>query len=417
MLISKETYALAQQVEHRCTNLFEQIDRISQQNAEKLLEAFQTNRVSATHLVGTTGYGYDDLGRDTLDRIFAQVFGAEAGLVRSQFVNGTHTITCALMGILRPGDLVISAFGPPYDTLLGVIGVTGNAPGNMLEMGIRYHQVDMTEALRPDLPGIIHAVQMPGAKLLMIQRSRGYSVRDALTVGEIGEIITAAKSANPEILELVDNCFGEVVETFESTQAGADIMAGSLIKNPGGGLAPTGGYIVGRTDLIEAAAMRLTCPGIGRECGCSQDINRLLYQGFFMAPHVTAQAMKTAVFCAAVMEELGYITAPAADAVRGDIVQTVEFGKPELLRAFCRGIQMGAPVDSYVTPEPWAMPGYEDQVIMAAGAFVQGASIELSADGPMRPPYMAYLQGGITYESGRLGVLLALEQLRRAQLC
>ncbi len=417
MLISKETYALAQQVEHRCTNLFEQIDRISQQNAEKLLEAFQTNRVSATHLVGTTGYGYDDLGRDTLDRIFAQVFGAEAGLVRSQFVNGTHTITCALMGILRPGDLVISAFGPPYDTLLGVIGVTGNAPGNMLEMGIRYHQVDMTEALRPDLPGIIHAVQMPGAKLLMIQRSRGYSVRDALTVGEIGEIITAAKSANPEILVFVDNCYGEFVETIEPTQAGADIMAGSLIKNPGGGLAPTGGYIVGRTDLIEAAAMRLTCPGIGRECGCSQDINRLLYQGFFMAPHVTAQAMKTAVFCAAVMEELGYITAPAADAVRGDIVQTVEFGKPELLRAFCRGIQMGAPVDSYVTPEPWAMPGYEDQVIMAAGAFVQGASIELSADGPMRPPYMAYLQGGITYESGRLGVLLALEQLRRAQLC
>ena len=414
MLISEDTRILARQAEQRCAKVFEEIDRVAQANAEKMLEAFQENRVSAVHLVGTSGYGYDDVGRDTLDKIFARVFRAEAGLVRSQFVSGTHTISCALLGILRPGDLVISAFGAPYDTLLGVIGVTGNAPGNMLEMGIRYHEVPMTEDLRPDVEGICDAVKTEGAKVLMIQRSRGYSVRDSLRVAEIGEIIRRAKEANPNIIVFVDNCYGEFVEETEPTEVGADIMAGSLIKNPGGGIAPTGGYIVGREDLVEMAAMRLTCPGIGRECGCSLDINRLLYQGFFLAPHVTAQALKTAVFCAAAMEQQGYVTSPAVDALRGDIVQTVEFRKPELLRAFCRGVQMGAPVDSYVTPEPWAMPGYEDDVIMAAGAFVQGASIELSADGPMRDPYMAYLQGGITYESGRLGILLALEELRKA---
>ena len=416
MLISEKTRALADEIEAGCAPAFAEIDRVARSNAEKMLAAFQEYRVSAAHLIGTTGYGYDDLGRDTLDKIFARVFGAEAGLVRSQFVNGTHTITCAITGILRPGDLVISAFGAPYDTLLGVIGVTGNAPGNLLEMGVEYQEVPMTAELRPDIAGIRAAVQRKNAKLLMIQRSRGYSVREALTVQEIGEIIQSAKSANPDILVFVDNCYGEFVEETEPTEVGADIMAGSLIKNPGGGIAPTGGYIVGRSDLVEAAAMRLTCPGIGRECGCSQDVNRLLYEGFFMAPHVTAQALKTAVFCAAAMENQGYKTSPRVDSHRGDIVQTVEFGKPELLRAFCRGVQMGAPVDSYVTPEPWAMPGYEDQVIMAAGAFVQGASIELSADGPMRAPYMAYLQGGITYESGCLGILLALEQLRKAEV-
>ena len=414
-MISEHTRAIARRVTEKTRPIFDRIDEVAEKNAEKMLQAFQKYRVSAAHLVGTTGYGYDDLGRDTLDKIFAEVFHAEAGLVRSQFVSGTHTITCAIAGILRPGDTVISAFGPPYDTLQGVLGVTGNAPGNLMEMGIKYRQVDETEDLKPDIPGICAAVKEPGAKLLMIQRSRGYSLRAALTVQEIGEIISAAKEANPDILVFVDNCYGEFVEDMEPTEVGADIMAGSLIKNPGGGIAPTGGYIVGREDLVEMAAMRLTCPGIGRECGCSQDVNRLMYQGFFMAPHVTAQALKTAVFCAGAMEELGYKTSPAMDAYRGDIVQTVEFGKPELLRAFCRGVQMGAPVDSYVTPEPWAMPGYEDDVIMAAGAFVQGASIELSADGPMRDPYMAYLQGGITYESGKLGILLALEQLQKVE--
>ena len=414
-MISENTRAVAQRVTEKVRPIFDKIDAVAEKNSEKMLAAFQKHRVSAVHLTGTTGYGYDDLGRDTLDKIFADVFRAEAGLVRSQFVSGTHTITCAIAGILRPGDTVISAFGPPYDTLQGVLGVTGNAPGNLMEMGIKYRQVDETADLKPDIPGICAAVQEPGAKLLMIQRSRGYSLRAALTVAEIGQIITAAKEANPNILVFVDNCYGEFVEDVEPTEVGADIMAGSLIKNPGGGIAPTGGYIVGREDLVEMAAMRLTCPGIGRECGCTQDVNRLMYQGFFMAPHVTAQALKTAVFCAGAMEELGYKSAPAMDAYRGDIVQTVEFGKPELLRAFCRGVQMGAPVDSYVTPEPWAMPGYEDDVIMAAGAFVQGASIELSADGPMRPPYMAYLQGGITYESGKLGILLALEQLQKVE--
>jgi cystathionine beta-lyase family protein involved in aluminum resistance len=414
-MISQETREIARRVTEKTQAIFDKIDAVAEKNAEKMLLAFQEHRVSAAHLVGTTGYGYDDLGRDTLDKIFAQVFGAQSGLVRSQFVNGTHTISCAIMGVLRPGDIVISGFGAPYDTLQGVLGITGNAPGNLRELGIHYRQVDMTEELRPDIPGIQAAVQEPGAKLLMLQRSRGYSLRNALTVREIGEIIAAAKAANPDILVFVDNCYGEFVEEQEPTEVGADLMAGSLIKNPGGGIAPTGGYIVGREDLVEAAAMRLTCPGIGRECGCSQDVNRLLYQGFFMAPHVTAQALKTAVFCAGAMEELGYKSSPAMDAVRGDIVQTVEFGRPELLRAFCRGVQMGAPVDSYVTPEPWDMPGYEDQVIMAAGAFVQGASIELSADGPMRSPYMAYLQGGITYESGKLGILLALEQLRKVE--
>ena len=414
-MISQETRNIAARVTEKVRPVFDRIDTVAEKNSEKMLEAFQEFRVSAMHLVGTTGYGYDDIGRDTLDKIFARVFRAEAGLVRSQFVNGTHTITCALQGILRPGDTVISAFGPPYDTLLGVLGVTGNAPGNFMEMGIKYRQVDETEELRPDIPGICQAVQEPGAKLLMIQRSRGYSLRAALSVQEIGEIISAAKAANPNILVFVDNCYGEFVEEMEPTEVGADIMAGSLIKNPGGGIAPTGGYIVGREELVEAAAMRLTCPGIGRECGCSLDVNRLLYQGFFMAPHVTAQALKTAVFCVGCMEELGYKSSPAVDAHRSDIVQTVEFGKPEYLKAFCRGVQMGAPVDSYVTPEPWAMPGYEDDVIMAAGAFVQGASIELSADGPMRAPYMAYLQGGITYESGKLGILLALEQLQRIE--
>lgn len=414
-MISQETRRIGALVTEKVRPIFDEIDRVAEKNTEKMLRAFQDHRVSAVHLTGTTGYGYDDLGRDTLDKIFAQVFRAPAGLVRSQFVSGTHTITCAIQGILRPGDTVISAFGPPYDTLLGVLGVTGNAPGNLKEMGIRYRQVDETPDLRPDIPGIQAAVKEPGAKLLMIQRSRGYSLRAALRVEEIGEIIAAAKEANPDILVFVDNCYGEFVEEIEPTEVGADIMAGSLIKNPGGGIAPTGGYIVGREDLVEAAAMRLTCPGIGRECGCSQDVNRLLYQGFFMAPHVTAQALKTAVFCAGCMEQMGYKSAPEMDAVRSDIVQTVEFGKPELLRAFCRGVQMGAPVDSYVTPEPWAMPGYEDDVIMAAGAFVQGASIELSADGPMHAPYMAYMQGGITYESGKLGILLALDQLRRVE--
>ena len=407
--ISEKTRRLAEAAEQDCRGIFEQIDRVAQANAEKVLAAFQDNRVSDTMFSGTTGYGYDDIGRDTLDKIYAQVFGAEDAIVRVQFVNGTHTLTAALFGMLRPGDTLVSVIGAPYDTLQGVIGMTGDAPGNLRQYGVTYRQVDTTPDGKPDLLAIAAGVH--GAKVVLIQRSRGYSVRDSLTIPVLREVIETVRKAEPNAYIMVDNCYGEFVDTVEPPELGADIIAGSLIKNPGGGLAVTGGYIAGRHDLVEAAAMRLTCPGIGRECGATMGQNRLLYQGFFLAPHVTAQALKTAVFCARIMENLGYHALPRYDAPRADIVQMIEFGKGEALERFCRGIQRGAPVDSFVTPVPWDMPGYEDPVIMAAGSFVQGASIELSADGPMRAPFTAYLQGGLTYESGKTGILLAVEEL------
>ena len=407
--ISEKTRRLAEAAEQDCRGIFEQIDRVAQANAEKVLAAFQDNRVSDTMFSGTTGYGYDDIGRATLDKIYAQVFGAEDAIVRVQFVNGTHTLTAALFGMLRPGDTLVSVIGAPYDTLQGVIGMTGDAPGNLRQYGVTYRQVDTTPDGKPDLAAIAAGVH--GAKVVLIQRSRGYSVRDSLTIPVLREVIETVRKAEPNAYIMVDNCYGEFVDTVEPPELGADIIAGSLIKNPGGGLAVTGGYIAGRHDLVEAAAMRLTCPGIGRECGATMGQNRLLYQGFFLAPHVTAQALKTAVFCARIMENLGYHALPRYDAPRADIVQMIEFGKGEALERFCRGIQRGAPVDSFVTPVPWDMPGYEDPVIMAAGSFVQGASIELSADGPMRAPFTAYLQGGLTYESGKTGILLAVEEL------
>ena len=411
MLISEKTRALAAQAERDCADAFARVEEIAQFNAEKVLAAFQDNRVSDTCFNGTTGYGYDDRGREVLDKIFAEVFGAEDGMVRVQFVNGTHTLTAALFGMLRPGDTLLSVMGAPYDTLCSSIGIQGNAPGSMKDFGIRYAQVDPTPDGLPDLQGIARAAADPTAKTVLIQRSRGYSTRAALSIDWIRKIVEAVRSVNKTVYIMADNCYGEFCEKLEPTQVGVDIMAGSLIKNPGGGLAPTGGYIVGRTELVEAASMRLTCPGIGRECGCTQDVNRLFYQGFFLAPHVTAQALKTAIFCARMMELLGYNASPHFDTPRTDLVQTVRFEAPEPMKKFCRGIQKGAPVDSYVTPEPWDMPGYTDPVIMAAGSFIQGASIELSADGPMRPPYMAYLQGGLTYESGKTGVMLAVEEL------
>ena len=410
-MVSAETRILAQKVTEKAKPIFDRIDAVAEKNAEKMLEAFQEYRVSAAHLVGTTGYGYDDLGRDTLDKIFARVFRAESGLVRSQFVNGTHTITCALMGILRPGDLVISAFGAPYDTLQSVLGITGNAPGNFKEMGISYRQVDMTEDFRPDIPEICRAVREPHAKLLMIQRSRGYSLRAALTVREIGEIIEAAKGANPDILVFVDNCYGEFVETQEPTNVGADMVVGSLIKNLGGGLAPTGGYICGRKSCIERCAYRLSAPGLGREVGANLGLLTSFYQGLFLAPTVVSSAVRGAVFAAACYEKLGFRVVPGSGETRRDIIQAVELGSREAMVAFCKGIQSAAPVDSYVTPEPWAMPGYESEVIMAAGAFVQGASIELSADGPIRPPYAVYFQGGLTWFHAKLGILMSIQKL------
>jgi len=401
---------LAEQTEQGLSRQFAHIDAIAAANTEKVLAAFQKHKVAENYFAGTSGYGYDDLGRDKLDEIYADIFGTEAALVRIQFVNGTHAITCALFGALKAGDVLVSAVGAPYDTLLGAIGVVDKGPGSLKDYGVEYRQVDLVND-SPDLEGMERAVADPRVKAVLIQRSRGYATRASLSVAEIGEMCRRIKAVNPNVSILVDNCYGEFVEETEPTQVGADLVVGSLIKNPGGGLAPTGGYIAGRRDLVEGAAMRLTAPGIGGECGCTLGQNRLLYQGLFLAPHTVAQAVKTAVFAAGIMERLGYETQPRSTDVRHDIIQMIHMKEPEALKKFCKGIQFGAPVDSYVTPEPWDMPGYDSQVIMAAGAFVQGASIELSADAPMREPYTVYLQGGLTYESGRAGVLLAVREL------
>ena len=413
IILSERVLTLADRAQSELAEQFARIDRISQENTRRVLEAFQESRVAEGYFAGTTGYGYDDLGRDKLDEIYARLFGTEAALVRIQFVNGTHAITCALFGALKAGDVLLSAVGAPYDTLLGAIGAADKGHGSLRDYGVEYRQVELLDN-KPDLRGLSEAAADLRVKAVLIQRSRGYATRDSLSVEEIGELCRVIRSANPGAAILVDNCYGEFVEPSEPTHAGADLVVGSLIKNPGGGLAPTGGYIAGRRDLVEGAAMRLTTPGIGGECGCTLGQNRLLYQGLFLAPHTVAQALKTAVFAARVMELLGYETQPRSDAVRHDIIQMIHMGGPEAVKKFCRGIQFGAPVDSYVTPEPWDMPGYDSQVIMAAGAFVQGASIELSADAPMREPYTVYLQGGLTFESGRLGVLLAVEELLRA---
>ncbi|WP_294518284.1 methionine gamma-lyase family protein [uncultured Pseudoflavonifractor sp.] len=410
--LSDKVLALAAQAQADLRPQFDRIDAIAEENTRKVLSAFQKHRVAEGYFAGTTGYGYDDLGRDKLDEIYADIFGTEDALVRVQFVNGTHAITCALFGALKPGDILVSAVGAPYDTLLGVIGVVPKGHGSLMEYGVGYRQVELLDNA-PDKAGLAAAVRDPKVKAVLIQRSKGYSTRSSLSVAEISELCAVVRENNPDAAILVDNCYGEFVETIEPTQAGADLVVGSLIKNPGGGLAPAGGYIAGRHDLVEGAAMRLTAPGIGRECGASLGSNRSLYQGLFLAPHTTAQAVKTAVFAARMMELLGYKTEPASDAVRHDIIQMIHFGSPEPLKRFCKGIQFGAPVDSYVTPEPWDMPGYDCQVIMAAGAFIQGASIELSCDAPMREPYTAYLQGGLTYESGKAGVMLAVEELLR----
>ena len=411
--ISDHVRALGAQAQAALTDQFARIDEIAAFNTEKVLSAFQKHKVADTYFQATTGYGYDDLGREKLGEIYADIFGVEDAMVRINFVNGTHAISSALYGVLRPGDVLVSAIGAPYDTLLGVIGVTGDGNGSLREFGIQYRQVDLTPEDTPDLPGIVQAVQEPHVKAVLIQRSRGYATRASLSVEKIAEIIQAIRSVNPTVNILVDNCYGEFVETIEPSQVGADLIMGSLIKNPGGGLAPMGGYVAGRRDLVESTAMRMTVPGIGRECGASLGNNRAMYQGLFLAPHVVAQATKTAVFAAKVMELLGYRTDPLSSDLRHDIIQMIHLERPEAVEKFCKGIQAGAPVDSFVTPVPWAMPGYDCPVIMAAGAFIQGSSIELSADAPMRPPYTVYMQGGLTYESGKLGILLAADELLR----
>lgn len=394
---------------------FDRIDRIAAENAEKVLAAFRNNRVSDSCFAGTTGYGYDDKGREVLDSIYAEVFGAQRALVRSGLVNGTHAITAALFSAVRPGDTLLSATGLPYDTLQSAIGISGNYPGSLKYYGINYGQIDLTPEGRPDYEAIASAAADKKVTAVEVQRSRGYSSRPAFTVEEIGRICEIVHRVNPNAAVIVDNCYGEFTETMEPTQVGADIMAGSLIKNPGGGIAPMGGYIAGKAELVEAASYRITSPGIGGECGATLGNNRLMFQGFFMAPHTTAQALKTAVFCARMMELLGFESAPGWAEPRTDIIQTVSLKSPEMMSLFCRGIQAGAPVDSFVTPEPWEMPGYDCPVIMAAGAFVQGASIELSADGPIREPYTVYMQGGLTFESARLGIMLAADMLKGKQ--
>lgn len=407
--IDRRLMELADAAETRAAAAFARIDENAEHNSAKVLAAFINNRVSAAHLTGTTGYGYDDRGRDDLDKLYAQIFGTEDALVRHTFVSGTHALATALFGVLRPGDRMVSVTGSPYDTLEETIGIRGQGTGSLREFGVSYSQIELLPDGRPDMAAITAAA--PSAKMIYIQRSRGYSLRPSLSVAAIGEICSAAKAANPQVIVMVDNCYGELVEKQEPTQVGADLAAGSLIKNLGGGIAPTGGYIAGRRDLVELCGYRLTCPGMGREVGCTLDTLRAMYMGLFFAPSTVASALRTAVFAAAFYSLLGFGVNPGWEEPRTDIIQSVLCGGAEQLVAFCRGIQKGAPIDSFVTPEPWDMPGYDSQVIMAAGAFTMGASIELSADAPLREPYAAWLQGGLTYPTGKAGVVLSAQEL------
>ena len=413
--IQPKVAEMAKLAEDSCREQFREIDRVAEINTRRVMEAFQDKRVSDSCFAGTTGYGYDDLGRDTLDQIYAQLFGTEAALVRIGFVNGTHALTAAMFALSKPGETVLAVTGTPYDTLRSAIGISGDGFGSLKFYGIDYAQVDLLPNGNADLEGIARAAADPKVTGVMIQRSRGYGERKALTVAEIGEICRAVRKVNAKAHIMVDNCYGEFTDVIEPTHVGADIVAGSLIKNPGGGIAPTGGYVAGTKELVDRAAMRLTTPGIGGECGSTLGNNRLLFQGLFMAPHIVAQALKTAVFCAAMMDQMGLESSPAVNEKRSDIIQMIKLGDAEKMKRFCLGIQAGAAVDSYVTPEPWPMPGYDCPVIMAAGAFVQGSSIELSADGPMREPYIVYMQGGLTYESGKLGIMMAVSAMLEAE--
>jgi cystathionine beta-lyase family protein involved in aluminum resistance len=406
--------SLSELAEQAVINEFDKINKITEYNQLKVLSAFINNRVSESYFVSTTGYGYGDRGRDALDIVFAECMGAEDALVRHSIVSGTHAITIALYGILRPGDTLMTVTGAPYDTLNEVIGSTGKDVkdiGSLKDFGIRYKQIELDENNSPDIPAILSGVEKYKPKVVHIQRSRGYSTRPSLSIAEISKIVSAVRQKSPDTIIFVDNCYGEFVEQEEPTSVGVDLMAGSLIKNPGGGIAENGGYICGRKDLVELCAYRMTSPGLGREVGASLGHNRSLFLGLFNAPHVVGEALKTAVFCSALFSKLGYNVTPKFDEHRTDIIQAVELETPEALIAFCQGIQKGAPIDSYVTPEPSDMPGYDHQVIMAAGAFTMGSSIELSADGPIRKPYAAYMQGGLNYHSGKIGIMLAAQTL------
>lgn len=412
--ISDKVYAFCKDILDGLADRFDEIDRNAEYNQLKVVKAMQDCKVSEACLLGTTGYGYNDLGRETLEAVYASLFHAEDALVRPQITCGTHALALALMSNLRPGDEILSPVGKPYDTLEEVIGIRPSK-GSLAEYGITYQQVDLLENGEFDYENIKKAINEK-TRLITIQRSKGYQTRPTLSVKRIGELIAFVKEIKPDVICMVDNCYGEFVERIEPTDVGADMIVGSLIKNPGGGLAPIGGYIVGKKECVENAAYRLTSPGLGKEVGASLGILRDFYQGLFLAPTVTAGALKGAIFAANIYEKLGFKVVPNGTESRHDIIQAVEFGTPEGVVAFCQGIQAAAPVDSFVTPEPWDMPGYDSQVIMAAGAFVSGSSIELSADGPIKPPYAVYFQGGLTFEHARFGIMKTLQSVVDAGL-
>lgn len=390
---------------------FSEIERITEYNQQKVLAAFIKNRVSEAHMGVSTGYGYDDAGRDTLEKVMADCMGAEDALIRHSFASGTQTLTVALFGLLRPGDRVLVLTGRPYDTITGVFGIDGESDGSLSDFGVEYAQVDLLPDGTPDINSIRSELAWKRYRVAYIQRSRGYSLRPSLTIDRIEELCQAVKSVAPDTIIMVDNCYGEFVEEKEPCDVGADLCAGSLIKNPGGGIAPTGGYIAGKRELVERCAHRMTCPGVGREIGATLGHNRELFMGLFSAPHVVGEALKAAVYEAALLSLAGYPVTPRYDEKRGDIIECVTLGSRDAMIAFCQGMQSGAPVDSFVVPEPWDMPGYDDPVIMAAGAFTLGASIELSADGPLREPYAAWMQGGLNFHSAKAGVLLAVQSM------
>jgi cystathionine beta-lyase family protein involved in aluminum resistance len=409
--LSEHIFALCQQAEDDIAYLFKNIDEIRAYNQYKVIDAMQRERVGERFFAATSGYGYDDQGRDALERIYARIFETEDAIVRPQIASGTHAISLCLYGLLRPGDMMLSITGRPYDTLQEVIGINGMSPGSLKEWGILYEEVELLDDGSFDNEGIKRVIVDHKPKVIAIQRSRGYQWRKSIDVNTIGGVIQFIRDLGCNAAIVVDNCYGEFTELLEPTQVGADIAVGSLIKNPGGGIAPTGGYIVGKSDMIERIAYSLTAPGIGKEVGSYAGGYRNFYQGLFMAPHVVGEALKGAILAGRIFELLKYDVFPSSNDRRTDIIQSIRFEEADNLKAFCRGIQKAGPVDSFVVPEPWDMPGYEHQVIMAAGTFVQGASIELSADGPMRPPYIGHLQGGLTYDHVKLGLMLALKEM------
>jgi cystathionine beta-lyase family protein involved in aluminum resistance len=406
---------IVEDVERQIAEVHKRIDERIETNQFQVLRSYQKHRVSDSHFIPTTGYGYDDIGRDTLEEIYADVFGGEAGLVRPQIISGTHAISIALFGVLRPGDELLYITGKPYDTLEEIVGIRGNGVGSLKEFGIAYDSVALTAEGAIDYATVAEKIK-PNTKMIGIQRSKGYANRPSFTIAELKEMISFVKEIKEDVVVFVDNCYGEFVEELEPCHVGADLMAGSLIKNPGGGIAKTGGYIVGKSEWVEACSYRMTSPGIGAEAGASLYSLQEMYQGFFLAPHVVGQALKGAVFTAALLEKLGMNSLPKWDAERTDLIQSVQFDDKDKMVAFCQAIQFASPINSHVTAYPAYMPGYEDDVIMAAGTFIQGASIELTADGPIRPPYVAYVQGGLTYAHVKMAVCLAVDRLVDKQL-